>query len=124
MRTDAKSSRCGCYYTVSAAASLSFCISSRLPLAYHSRVASARSHLPPIDNKGLASRLCLSETQQLPTSSRTTTALHCALLLTFLDGSFAANDPWETRCNWEIVDSMNSTNTIRILIRPVAFLVC
>ena len=52
--------------------------------------------------------------------------LHCTApyCSPFLDGSYAANDHWETRCSWETVDSMNSTNTIRILIRPVAFLVC
>jgi hypothetical protein len=64
-----------------------------------------RSRLPPIDSKGLASCLRLSETQQPPTSSPARPYLTYSTARLSLVGSFTANHPWETRCSREIDDS-------------------
>ena len=95
---------------MSVAASLSFCISSRLPLAYHSRVASTAASATDCQQGSCVEPPSIRDTTTDYFLSNTTTTLPC-LLFNSLAGSFAANHPWETRCTWEIVDSWHEFDT-------------
>ena len=81
--------------------------------------------LPPIVNKGPASSLRLSETQQLTTSSPIPPPPYLAYCSTLSPDPLPPTTLGKLAAHGRLsIPGMNSTNTIRILIRPVTLLDC
>ena len=87
-------------------------VCSRLAVILHFHSVPSRLSFSRCVHRRVLHRLTTRVLVVPPSIRDTTTAYFLSnttvpyLLLNSLAGSFAANYPWETRCSWEIVDSL------------------